>query len=110
MAIQKIEGLDKLLRQFDSLKKIDKKKIGMAGAEELYDKTQDNCPIDTGELKSTGKVKGTETGGVVSYETPYVVYVEMDKHPFIRPSIDENMNVLSKACRDKAQQLIKEAV
>lgn len=106
----KIQGLDKLLRQFENLKNIDKQKVGMASAELLFKKTQDTVPVDTGELKDSGEVVPSDDGGEVSYNTPYVVYVEMDTAPFMRPAIDENMDGMIKAAKKKLQQLIKEAV
>lgn len=105
-----IQGLDKLLKQFDRLTKIEKQKVGMAAAEELFRITDKDAPVDTGELKDSGKVVESEDGGEVSYETPYIVYVEFDTHPFIRPSIDENMSKLSKKAKEELQRLVKEAV
>ena len=41
-------------------------------AERVYQYSQDNCPVDTGKLKRSGRIVNGKT---VVYSQPYAVYV-----------------------------------
>lgn len=44
-------------------------------AEAIYRRSQEACPVRTGDLKRSGYVKQTEQGAEVGYTAPYAQYV-----------------------------------
>ena len=64
---------------FDKLKDYAKETgVVTAGqvAKEVYEKSQQKCPTQTGKLKSSGSIVQTQTGYEVEYDTDYALMVE----------------------------------
>ena len=45
-------------------------------AKEVYEKSQQRCPTQTGKLKNSGSIIQTQTGYEVEYNTDYALLVE----------------------------------
>ena len=45
-------------------------------AKEIYELSQQRCPVGTGKLKNSGSIVPTETGYLVEYDCDYALYVD----------------------------------
>ena len=89
-----IAGMSKLTAQLNE--------IGLAftvedlaeGALVIAQQAENNCPVDTGYLRSTVFVQENGDDVEIGFEAPYASYVEfgtykMAAQPFLRPAFDE---------------------
>lgn len=89
-----IGGMAKLTAQLNA--------IGLAftvddlaeGALVIATQAENNCPVDTGFLRSTVFVREDGDDVVIGFEAPYASYVEfgtykMAAQPYLRPAFDE---------------------
>ena len=89
-----IGGMSKLIAQLSE--------IGLAftvddlaeGALVIAQQAENNCPVDTGYLRSTVFVQENGDDVEIGFEAPYASYVEfgtykMAAQPFLRPAFDE---------------------
>ena len=84
--------------------------LSMAGAEVVYDLSQNDVPVDTGELRDSGEViqKGDET--IVIYTAEHAVPIEfgtskMAAQPYLRPAIDKHSKIQSKMAKKFKSQI-----
>lgn len=66
----------------------------LPGAQIIFDRSQQLCPVDTGYLKSTGFVRAVGEDVEIGYEAEYASFVEfgtykMAAQPYLRPAFDE---------------------
>ena len=64
------------------------------GALVIAQQAENNCPVDTGYLRSTVFVQENGDDVEIGFEAPYASYVEfgtykMAAQPFLRPAFDE---------------------
>lgn len=64
------------------------------GALVIATQAENNCPVDTGFLRSTVFVREDGDDVVIGFEAPYASYVEfgtykMAAQPYLRPAFDE---------------------
>lgn len=106
----KIKGLSKLARQFSNLQNLDYSDALMEGGEILKDKSMDNAPVDTGDLKRSHKLFFIAKNKIeLVVRVLYSSIVEF-RQPYLRPAIDKNENVISKAVGIGVEDIINKAV
>lgn len=67
----------------------------LPGAERILTHAQQNCPVDTGFLRSTGYIVLRDDDVEIGFSADYASYVEfgtrkMDAQPYLRPAIDDS--------------------
>jgi len=110
-----IQGLDKLMRQLDSLGKLDVAKSSVVGMTIIKDRSVELAPEDTGFLKRSHSVVETEDGAELHIDAPYAIDVEMGTwkmtaQPFIRPAIDNTQDQVEQAIADDIEKKMKEVI
>lgn len=65
----------------------------LAGAVVILSEAQDNCPVDTGFLQSTGFIEQSGDDVLIGFAAEYASFVEfgtykMAAQPFLRPAFD----------------------
>lgn len=108
-----IEGLDKLLEQFENLKDLDTVKIAEIGAYVLMAESQKIAPYKTGYLSQHVDVKPMGKGAVMTYYAEYAYYQEFGTSkyagkPYVRPTIDEHGVEIVSKMKDEVDKQIKE--
>ena len=78
----------------------------LAGAQVVYDRSQELVPVDTGFLKSSGYIQVQGDDVQVGYDADYASAVEygtykMEAQPFLRPAMDENEEEILSAVGSK---------
>ncbi len=103
-----IAGMAKLTAQLNA--------IGLAftvddlaeGALVIAQQAENNCPVDTGYLRSTVFVKEEGDDVLIGFDAPYASYVEfgtykMAAQPFLRPALDNAEAAALSAIVDSVQ-------
>jgi HK97 gp10 family phage protein len=109
----KIEGLDKLLEQFEKLKGIDREKVGLAGGYTLLAESQKITPVDTGFLRQSGYCEGVkDKGSIVGFSAEYAYFIEfgtsrMQPKSFLRKAIDTKGDLIVTAMKNESDKQIK---
>lgn len=106
-----IQGLDTLVRQLNSIKKVSPHAI-LAGALTLQKYAQENAPVLTGFLRGSPESHETSSGAEVEFHANYAYYQEfgtskMPAQPYVRPAIDEHGKDIVQAVKDEVQKEIK---
>jgi hypothetical protein len=90
----RLEGMDKLeIALKDALAAVDDKKITGFLVEEVFDESQQEVPVKTGELKTSGSTRPADEGHEVVYDAEHAIWVEfgtsrMAGNPFLQRSVD----------------------
>ncbi len=108
-----IAGMSKLTAQLEA--------VGLAftvddlveGALVIAVQAENNCPVDTGFLRSTVFVREVGSDVEVGFEAPYASYVEfgtykMAAQPFLRPALDEAELAALSAVVDSVQKNMRD--
>jgi HK97 gp10 family phage protein len=87
----------------------------LAGAQVVYDRSQELCPVDTGFLKKSGFVQVQGDDVQIGYDADYASYVEfgtskMEAQPFLRPAIDGNEEEILQAVGSKIVDFMQESL
>lgn len=103
-----LAGMSKLTAQLEA--------VGLAftvddlveGALIIAVEAENNCPVDTGYLKSTVFVREAGDDVEIGFEAPYASYVEfgtykMAAQPYLRPALDEAEERALSAIVDRVQ-------
>jgi HK97 gp10 family phage protein len=111
----KIEGLDKLLQQFENLKGLDRQSVALAGAEKLLVGAQKRAPVKTGALRANADAKIAGEGAEVNFYQEYAFYQEYgtSKMPgrfYIRRTVEEDGNEIVRVMKDKLEEEVKKAL
>jgi hypothetical protein len=109
MAKLKLEGLDKLLKQFKALENIDVKRALLKGGLFLQRESQIEAPVKTGYLRNSATTEETTDGVEVRFDAEYAYYVELKK-PYVRPVLDEQNEEILKIIADDIQSQINKEV
>jgi HK97 gp10 family phage protein len=110
-----IEGLDKLLKQFESLKGLDTAKIAEVGGYVLMSESQKIAPYKTGYLSEHVDVKQAGKGAVMTYRAEYAFYQEygtskMKGKFFVRNTVDTKGNKIVDKMKEEVNKQIKEKI
>jgi HK97 gp10 family phage protein len=89
-----IAGMARLTAQLEAVGLAFTTEDLLKGAEIIYERAIDNCPVDTGYLRSTAFIQETGDDVQIGFEAPYASYVEfgtykMAAQPYLRPAFDE---------------------
>lgn len=103
-----VGGLARLQAQLDAVGLQFTTQDLMAGAQVIFDASQDLCPVDTGFLKASGSIRDTGDDVEIGYEAPYASFVEfgtykMAAQPYLRPAFDDNEEEALSAIVDSIQ-------
>lgn len=113
-----IQGLDKLLKQFEGIANLDWVSAEKEGLEVIAEEARALVPVDTGALQESIKVdvEGEAVnlvagGGDVDYSL-HVEFgtVRMPAQPFMRPAIDTKQKQATKAIAYNLQAQIRSKV
>ena len=74
--------------------------LSMVGAEVVYDLSQNDVPVDTGELRDSGEVLQDGDEAIVRYTAEHAAPIEfgtskMAAQPYLRPAIDKHSKIQS---------------
>jgi HK97 gp10 family phage protein len=91
---QIVAGMYKLTQQLNQLGVEFTTDDLVEGALVIAVAAEDNCPVDTGFLRSTVFVKEEGDDVLIGFDAPYASYVEfgtykMEAQPYLRPALDE---------------------
>ena len=94
-----ITGDDKVDREFDRLAKLDPAKASMAMASVVFSDSQQNVPVVTSRLKSSGLVVQVGQSAELRYMADYAAYVEfgtskMAARGYVRRALDNHQRIL----------------
>jgi HK97 gp10 family phage protein len=87
----------------------------MAGAEVVYQRSQELVPVDTGFLKKSGFIQQQGDDVQVGYDADYASFVEfgtskMAAQPYLRPAIDNNEEEILNAVGSKIIDWMQDAL
>lgn len=108
-----IKGLDKLLKQFDSIKEIDISQGLLGAGYILQKKSQELCPVDTGFLRNSASTEIINPKLVeMSFSAGYASYVEFGTakwsgKPYVRPAIESERDSMVTYLKNYVQEEIK---
>ena len=99
---QIVAGMAKLMLQLEDLGLQFTTDDVAVGAYIILDKAVDNCPVDTGYLRSTAFSEITDDDVFIGFNAPYASYLEfgtykMEAQPYLRPALDEAQDAALKA-------------
>jgi HK97 gp10 family phage protein len=108
-------GYDKLQKQLEELAKIDTRFAAIKMAEKVYDRSQNLVPVDTGDLKDSGKVIEAGEGAQVIYDAGHALHVEfgtvkMKAQPYLRPAYEAEQRELVETAAKEIEAAIKESI
>ena len=100
------KAFDKLIRNVES------SELSLSGAEVVFALSQDDVPVDTGELRDSGEVKQSGDDATVTYTADHAMPVEfgtskMAAQPYLRPAIDNHKKVTAEMGKKFKQQVSK---
>lgn len=89
-----VAGMSKLITQLNAVGLSFTADDIIEGALIIAIQAENNCPVDTGYLRSTVFVREVGEEVEIGFEAPYASYVEfgtykMAAQPFLRPAMDE---------------------
>lgn len=92
------------------IKNVDDAELSTAGAEVVFELSQKDVPVDTGELKDSGKVIQKDDGAEVIYTAEHAAPVEfgtskMAAQPYLRPAIDNHSKIQAEMERKLKRQI-----
>lgn len=91
---QIVAGMARLTLQLEALGLQFTPEDVAVGAYIILDKAVDNCPVDTGYLRSTAFSEITDDDVIIGFSAEYASYLEfgtykMQAQPYLRPALDE---------------------
>lgn len=106
----KVKGVGKLQSQFNSLRNEDYTEALLKGGEVLKGKSETNAPVDKGDLKASHKLRVTFKNNIeLIVKVLYSSIVEY-RQPYLRPAIDHNEALISRATGEGVQEIIKRKI
>ncbi len=90
------KGLQKAFAKM--IKNVKSSELSLVGADVVYELSQRDVPVDTGELKASGKVVERGDGAEVIYDVDHAAPIEfgtskMAAQPYLRPAIDNHRRI-----------------
>lgn len=106
-----IQGLDKLLEQFDNISNLDLSDAINGALQIIADASSSNAPVDTGDLRDSHEV----VDGELIISAPYSLDVEfgtihMAAQPYLRPAIDSTQSQVLSLLAAAVQSQIKDEI
>jgi HK97 gp10 family phage protein len=120
----KIDGLNKLIKNFGSSNPVVIKELGGAiikSTLKVQAEAKRIVPVDTGNLQKQIKVfkslSGKSLSGTISAQTPYAAYIEYGQpigtgphggpRPYMRPGAEKSTNAITQFFQDAADAITK---
>ncbi len=108
-----VGGMARLMQQLDQVGLEFTVDDLMAGAQVIFDYSQELCPVDTGFLKASGRVYPTGDDVEIAYEADYASFVEfgtykMAAQPYLRPAFDEAEDAALSAIVDSVESHMRD--
>lgn len=105
-----IKGRNRLSRQFKALGGLDYSDALLEGGEVLKDKSESNAPVDTGDLKASHRLRVIFKNRIeLAVKVLYSSIVEF-RQPYLRPAIDSNEALISRATGKGVQEIINNKI
>ncbi len=113
----RIEGLDKLHREFKAISKElpkELKAVSKAGAEIVADEGRVRVPVLTGKLRAAIKAGATAKGGIVRVKLDYAPPIHfgwtahnIDPDPFLYDALDDRREEVTQIVNDGVRDLVE---